>query len=103
ERFELGVRFRDDRLHVLGVLKRECVMRREAAVARAWERLVGTALPVREDRRAAAGELLTLAAAAVRRCGFGLGKLAVGLDVDLPAGEPCREPSVEAFFADRKC
>src|SRR5205807_1895574 len=55
-----------DRLRVVGVVQRELLVRGEAAVPRAGQGLVRTPLAVGEDGRAAAGELLALAAAVGR-------------------------------------
>ena len=45
---------------------------------------------------------LLAVAAAERRLGLRLRELGVGLDVDLPAGQPCGEPGVQALLADRE-
>src|SRR5205085_5573848 len=82
------------------LLARERLVRRHAAEARAGQRGVRAALAVREDRAAAAGELLLAVAAAVRRLGLGLRELRVGLDVDLPAGQARGEAGVQALLAD---
>ena len=74
----------------------------DAAVGGAGQRRVRAALAVREHRAAAAGVLLVVARAGVRRVGLGLGELGLGLDVDLPAGETGREPGVQALLADRE-
>src|SRR5215211_5399615 len=94
---------RRDLRHVAGVLdERELLMRRDAAVPRAGQRRVRAALAVGEDRRAAAGEVLLVAAAAEDGLGLGLRKLGVGLDVDLPAGQPRGEAGVQPLLADRQ-
>ena len=78
-------------------------MRRDAAVLRAWKRRVRAALAVRQDRRAAAGEVSFLAAVAAEcRLGLLLRELGVADDVDLPAGEPVREAGIHALLADRE-
>src|SRR6476659_10240853 len=76
-------------------------MRRQTAVAGPRQCLVRTALAIREDRSATTGELFALAAAISRR-GLSLRELRVGLDVDLPAGQPRGEPCVQALFPDRE-
>src|SRR5207248_4226976 len=98
ERLELRLRLRDDRLLVrrLGLALRQLLVGRHAAVARPRERRVRAALAVGEDRRAAAGELLALALATECGLGLGLRELAVGLDIDLPAGQAGREACVHA-------
>ena len=102
-RLELRLVLGDDRLLVVrDVLERERLVRRDAAEARAGQRGVRAALAVREDRRAAAGEVLLVAAAAERDVGLRLRELGVGLDVDLPAGETRGEAGVHAFLADRE-
>src|SRR5919109_759130 len=84
------------------LLPLERLVRGHAAEARARQRGVRAALAVREDRRAAAGELLLGVAAAVGRFGLGLRELRVGLDVDLPTREPRGETGVQALLADRE-
>src|SRR5581483_11284139 len=80
------------------------LVRRDTAVLRAGKRGVRAALAVREDRGAAAGDVLALAAFAPAERGVGLGlrELGVALNVDLPAGEARSEPRVHALLADRK-
>src|SRR2546430_6343373 len=79
-------------------------MRRHAAVLRARQRGVRAALAVREDRRAAAGDVLDAfaVAAAERGRGLRLRELRVALDVDLPPGEARGEAGVHALLADGK-
>src|SRR5207253_9731478 len=72
------------------------------AEARARQRRIRTALAVGEDRAAASGEILLVAAAAERDVGLGLCELGVALDVDLPAGEARGEAGVHALLADRE-
>src|ERR671925_23664 len=84
------------------LLPLERLVRGHAAEAGARQRGVRAALAVREDRRAAAGELLLGVAAAVGRFGLGLRELRVGLDVDLPTREPRGETGVQALLADRE-
>src|SRR5712691_9628085 len=93
---------RGGRLCAVAVLERKLLMRRQAAVARAGERLVRTALAVRQHRRAAAGELLALVRSAVSCGGFRLSELGVRLDVHLPAGEARGQACVQSFLADRE-
>src|SRR5581483_9908688 len=103
QRLELRLLLGHDRLLVGGVVaQRELLVGRNSAVARARQRRVGAALAVREDRRAAAGELLVLALPAERGVGLGLRELRVGLDVDLPAGQAGCEAGVHALLADRE-
>ena len=85
-----------------GLALGELLVRGDAAEARAGQRRVRAALAVREDRDAAAGELLARVAAAERGLGLGLGELGVGLDVDLPAGQARGEAGVQALLADRE-
>src|SRR5205807_1790358 len=95
ERLERRLRLGDDRLLVVGVLERELLVRRHAAVLRARQRGVRAALAVGEDRPTAPGEVLrALLAAAEGRFGLCLRELGVALDVDLPAGEARGEAGV---------
>src|SRR3954451_490881 len=98
--FRLGLGHRDD-LARRRLARRELLVGLDAAEAGARQRRVRAALAVREDRGAAAGELLVVSAA-VGRVGLGAGELALGLDVDLPAGQARCETGVEALLADRE-
>src|SRR5947208_6678351 len=80
----------------------ELLVSGNAAVARTGQRRVWAALAVRENRGAAAGELLVLSPAPEGSLGLGLGELAVGLDVDLPAGQTGGEAGIHALLADRE-
>src|SRR4051794_7732653 len=103
DRLELGVCFGDNRLDVIaGVLERELLMGRETAVPGPGQGLVRAALAVREHRRAATGEFLAFGAGAVSGSRLGLSELGVGLNINLPAGQPGRKPSIEALLADRQ-
>src|SRR3712207_6505672 len=75
-------------------------MRRDAAAAAALERLVRTALAGRRDGDAAPGELVLLALD--ERLLLRGVVLRLRDDVDAPAGEPVREPGVQALLADRE-
>src|SRR5262245_28171996 len=94
----------DDRLDVrrLGLALGKLLVGGDAAVAGTGQRRVRAPLAVREDRRAAAGELLVFPAAAEGSLGLGLGELTVGLDVDLPAGQTSGQAGVHALLADCK-
>src|SRR5262249_20017861 len=87
---------------VVGAAAVERLVRRHAAEAGAGQRRVRAALAVRQDRGAAARQLLLGAAAAERDVGLRLRELGVGLDVDLPAGEARGEAGVHALLADRE-
>src|SRR5436190_2535730 len=87
---------------VVGAGARERLVRRHAAEAGARQCGVRAALAVRQDRRAAARQLLLVAAAAEGDVGLGLRELGVRLDVDLPAGETRGETGVHALLADRE-
>src|SRR5436190_292792 len=104
ERLQLRLRLGDDRLDVgrLGRALGELLVCGNAAVARAGQRRVRAALAVGEDGGAAAGDLRVLAAAAESGLRLGLSELAVGLDVDLPAGQAGGETGVHALLADRE-
>src|SRR5919109_5145531 len=82
----------------VGVLVRQRLVRIQAAVARAGERGVRAAAAVREDRGAAAADLLLLVAGVLLL----LGELGLGADVDAPAGQARGEPGVLALAADRQ-
>src|SRR5204863_4135575 len=71
-------------------------------VPRAGQRRIRAALAGREDRGAAACELLLLALARVGGLGLLGRELGVGLDVDLPAGQTRGEAGVHALLADRQ-
>src|SRR5204863_8836367 len=91
------------RLLVVRAVQRELLLRRDPAILRAAKRRVRAPLAVGEDRRAAPGDVLTLAVrAAVRDLGLRLRELGVALDVDLPAREPRGEAGVHALLADRE-
>src|SRR4029453_3193146 len=77
----------------------QCGVRGDPAEPGARDRSVRAALPVREDRRAAAGELLPALAAGERRLGLGLGELGLRLDVHLPAGQAGGEAGVQALLS----
>src|SRR5579859_5752451 len=98
-----GADLHDAAGHVLaGRLPRcQLLVRRNAAEARAGQCRVRAALAVRQDRRAAAGELLAVLAAE-GRVGLLLRELGVGLDVDLPAGQAGGEAGIQALLADRE-
>src|SRR3954454_13118204 len=83
----------------VGVLALERLVRLEAAVARAWQRGVGAAAAVGEDRAAATAELLLLAVAGLLLL---LGELGLRADVDPPAREARGEPGVLALAPDRQ-
>src|SRR5262249_8446152 len=102
--FELGLFLLDDWVRLaVGLVQREILMRRHAAVLPARERCVRAALAARQDGGAAPGEVAFLAAVAAEgRLGLLLGELGVADDVDLPAGEPVRKASVHALLADRE-
>src|SRR5580765_2855283 len=103
DRLELGVCFGHDRFDVVAsVLERELLMSRETAIPGPGQRLVRAALAVREHRGAATREFLAFGAGAVGGSRLGLGELGVGLNVDLPAGQPRRKPGIEALLADRQ-
>ena len=76
----------------------DLAMRGDAAVVRARKRRVRAALAGRKERDATAGELLLLAAEG--RVGLGARELGLGLDVDLPAGQPRSETGVQPLLAD---
>ena len=80
----------------------ELLMRGNAAVPRAGQRGVRTALPVRENRGAATGVLLAVLGSGIRGLGLRLRELLLGLDVDLPAREPGRESGIQTLLADRE-
>src|SRR4051794_37627903 len=71
----------------------------EAAVARVWQGGVRAAAAVREDRVAAAADVLGVLLA-VPALGLLLGELGLGADVDAPPGQPRGEPRVLALAAD---
>src|SRR5213078_2246609 len=85
-----------------GLLRGELLVGGNPAVARAGQRRVWAALAGREDRRAAAGELLLGSAAGEGGLGLLGCELRVGLDVDLPAGQARGEAGVHTLLADRE-
>src|SRR5690349_21420370 len=83
----------------VGVLALERLVAVETAVARARQRGVRAAAPVREDRVAAAADVLRVLLA-VPGLALLLGELGLGADVDAPAGQARGEPRVLALAAD---
>src|SRR3954454_18717353 len=84
--------------HVVATDRRQRLVQRQAAVARAPEGGVWAAAPAGEHGRAAPGRLLLLVALAV----ILLGELGLRADVDPPAREPRGEPCVLPLAADRQ-
>src|SRR5918995_2924591 len=78
-------------------------VRGDSTEAGTRDRCVGAALAVREDRGAAAGEVLACLPSAEGCLGLGRGKLGLRLDVDLPPGQARGEAGVQALLADREC
>src|SRR6266536_2005297 len=97
-----GRRLRRLAADVVGARACERLVRRHAAEAGAGQGGVRAPLAVGQDRRAPAGQLLFVAAAAEGDLGLGPRELRVGLDVDLPAREPGREAGVHALLANRE-
>src|SRR5918994_848809 len=77
-------------------------VRGDSTEAGTRDRCVRAALAVREDRGAAAGEVLACLPSAEGCLGLGRGKLGLRLDVDLPPGQARGEASVQALLADRE-
>src|SRR5918994_703841 len=77
-------------------------VRGDSTEAGTRDRCVRAALAVREDRGAAAGEVLACLPSAEGCLGLGRGKLGLRLDVDLPPGQARGEAGVQALLADRE-
>src|SRR4051794_29134124 len=85
----------------VGVLAFQGLVAVEAAVARIRQRGVRAAAAVREDRVAAAADVLGVLLA-VPALGLLLGELGLGADVGPPPGQPRGEPRVLALAPDRQ-